>query len=51
MTQRTGGRRVVTNVNLSLDGHHVGPDPRDMGWVTPFHSRGAFKINPMQADR
>lgn len=37
MTAQTDGRRVVTNMNLSLDGHYVGPgDPPDMGWVMPY---------------
>ncbi|MFF3442067.1 dihydrofolate reductase family protein [Streptosporangium sp. NPDC002721] len=37
MTQQTGGRRVVANMNLSLDGRYAGPgDPTDMGWVMPY---------------
>jgi len=36
MTQRTDGRRVVTNMSLSLDGHYARPDPLDMGWVMPY---------------
>jgi dihydrofolate reductase len=37
MTEQTGGRRVVTNMSLSLDGHYAGPDdPQDMGWVMPY---------------
>ena len=37
MTQPTGGRRVVTNMSLSLDGHCARPgDPMDMGWVMPY---------------
>lgn len=37
MTEPTGGRRVVTNMNLSLDGHYAAPDdPIDMGWVMPY---------------
>ena len=37
MTEQTGGRRVVTNMSLSLDGHYGGPDdPEDMGWVMPY---------------
>jgi dihydrofolate reductase len=37
MTERTGGRRVVTNLALSLDGRYARPDnPGDMGWVMPF---------------
>ena len=28
MTQQTGGRRVVTNMSLSLDGHYAGPTTR-----------------------
>ena len=37
MTQQTAGRRVVTNMSLSLDGHYAEPDnPQDMGWVMPY---------------
>ena len=36
MTQQTGGRRVVTNMALSLDGHYAATDPMDMGWVMPY---------------
>ncbi|WP_433475908.1 dihydrofolate reductase family protein [Spirillospora sp. CA-142024] len=37
MTEQTGGRRVVTNMSLSLDGHYAGPDdPQDMSWVMPY---------------
>jgi dihydrofolate reductase len=36
MTQQTGGRRVVTTMNLSIDGHYAKPDPLDMGWVLPY---------------
>lgn len=36
MTTQTAGRRVVTNMALSLDGHYAGHDPRDMGWVMPY---------------
>lgn len=36
MTQHTGGRRVVTNIALSLDGHYAKPEPMDMGWVMPY---------------
>ncbi|WP_026531616.1 dihydrofolate reductase family protein [Arthrobacter sp. H41] len=37
MTAQTGGRRVVTNMSLSLDGHYAAPDdPLDMGWVMPY---------------
>ncbi|TDC73466.1 dihydrofolate reductase family protein [Actinomadura sp. 7K507] len=36
MTEQSGGRRVVTNMNLSLDGYYAGPDPQDMGWVMPY---------------
>ncbi len=36
MTEQTGGRRVVTNMSLSLDGHYAAPDPTDMGWVMPY---------------
>jgi dihydrofolate reductase len=35
-TARTGLRRVVTNMSLSLDGHYAVPDPLDMGWVLPY---------------
>lgn len=31
------GRRVVTNMNLTLDGRYAGPGgPGDMGWVMPY---------------
>lgn len=31
------GRRVVTNIALSLDGRYAAPDdPIDMGWVMPY---------------
>ncbi|MFE0172202.1 dihydrofolate reductase family protein [Streptomyces sp. NPDC059002] len=37
MTTQTGGRRVVTNMALSLDGHYARPDrPEDMSWVMPY---------------
>jgi dihydrofolate reductase len=36
VTEQTGGRRVVTNMALSLDGHYAGRDPGDMGWVMPY---------------
>jgi dihydrofolate reductase len=36
MTEQTNGRRVVTNMSLSLDGHYAKPDPMDMGWVMPY---------------
>ncbi|GHE98391.1 dihydrofolate reductase family protein [Streptomyces fumanus] len=37
MTQQTAGRRVVTNMSLSLDGHYAKPgNPLDMGWVMPY---------------
>ncbi|GAA1559072.1 dihydrofolate reductase family protein [Kribbella sancticallisti] len=37
MTDQTGGRRVVTNIALSLDGHYAAPaDPLDMSWVMPY---------------
>ncbi|MFE9835394.1 dihydrofolate reductase family protein [Streptomyces sp. NPDC005551] len=36
MTEQTGGRRVVTNMSLSLDGHYARRDPRDMGWMMPY---------------
>jgi dihydrofolate reductase len=36
MTQPTG-RRVVTNIALSLDGRYAAPDnPVDMSWVVPY---------------
>lgn len=35
MTQQTG-RKVVTNMSLSLDGHYAAPDPLDMSWVLPY---------------
>ncbi|QDQ15522.1 dihydrofolate reductase family protein [Streptomyces spectabilis] len=37
MSEQTAGRRVVTNMALSLDGHYARPDtPVDMGWVMPY---------------
>ncbi|MDX6371353.1 MAG: hypothetical protein QOD98_341 [Nocardioidaceae bacterium] len=37
MTEQNGGRRVVTNIALSLDGHYAAPDdPIDMSWVVPY---------------
>ncbi|MGW1340592.1 dihydrofolate reductase family protein [Kribbella sp. NPDC002412] len=37
MTEQTSGRRVVTSINLSLDGHYDGPGaPTDMRWVLPY---------------
>ena len=37
MTEQTGGRRVVTNMSLSLDGRYAAPDnPVDMRWVMPY---------------
>ncbi|MFG2648122.1 dihydrofolate reductase family protein [Streptomyces sp. NPDC048436] len=36
MTEQSGGRRVVTNMSLSLDGHYAGRDPLDMSWVMPY---------------
>ena len=37
MTQQTGGRRVVTNIALSLDGRYAkADDPVDMSWVMPY---------------
>ncbi|GAA3218887.1 dihydrofolate reductase family protein [Actinocorallia longicatena] len=37
MTEKTGGRRVVTNISLSLDGRYAAPEnPLDMGWVMPY---------------
>jgi dihydrofolate reductase len=36
MTEQSGGRRVVTNISLSLDGHYAGRDPLDMSWVMPY---------------
>jgi dihydrofolate reductase len=35
MTAQTGRRRVVTNMNLSLDGRYARRDPLDMSWVLP----------------
>jgi dihydrofolate reductase len=35
MTEQSG-RRVVTNMSLSLDGHYAAADPLDMGWVMPY---------------
>ena len=36
MNEQTGGRRVVTNMSLSIDGHYAKPDPLDMSWVMPY---------------
>lgn len=37
MTEHSGGRRVVTNMALSIDGRYAGPGgPEDMGWVMPY---------------
>lgn len=36
MTEQTGGRRVVTNAALSLDGRYAKADPTDMSWVMPY---------------
>ncbi|WP_328583493.1 dihydrofolate reductase family protein [Streptomyces sp. NBC_00370] len=37
MTEQTTGRRVVTNMSLSLDGRYAGPgDAQDMSWVMPY---------------
>ena len=37
MTEQTGGRRVVANIALSLDGRYAAPDnPVDMSWVVPY---------------
>ena len=37
MTEQTGGRRVVANIAISLDGHYAAPDnPIDMSWVVPY---------------
>ncbi|AXE90911.1 dihydrofolate reductase family protein [Streptomyces sp. Go-475] len=37
MTAQLTGRRVVTNLALSLDGHYAAPDnPQDMSWVMPY---------------
>ncbi|MEU4606236.1 dihydrofolate reductase family protein [Kribbella sp. NPDC023972] len=37
MTEQTGSRRVVTSMNLSLDGHYDAPGaPTDMRWVLPY---------------
>ncbi|MFC9285006.1 dihydrofolate reductase family protein [Streptomyces collinus] len=37
MTELSAGRRVVTNLALSLDGRYAKPDnPQDMSWVMPY---------------
>ncbi|AQZ61535.1 unnamed protein product [[Actinomadura] parvosata subsp. kistnae] len=37
MTQQSTGRRVVTNMSLSLDGRYARQDdPADMSWVMPY---------------
>lgn len=36
-TRQTDGRRIVTNIALSLDGRYAKPDdPIDMSWVMPY---------------
>lgn len=36
MTQHTG-RRVITNLSLTIDGRYAGPGgPQDIGWVMPY---------------
>lgn len=36
MNEQTGGRRIVTNMSISLDGRYAAPDPLDMSWVMPY---------------
>jgi dihydrofolate reductase len=37
VTEQTAGRRIVTNMSLSLDGHYAAPEnPIDMSWVMPY---------------
>jgi dihydrofolate reductase len=37
VTEQTGGRRVVANIALSLDGRYAAPEnPVDMSWVVPY---------------
>ncbi|MEU8131998.1 dihydrofolate reductase family protein [Streptodolium elevatio] len=36
MTQQSTGRRVVTNMSLSIDGRYAKTDPLDMSWVMPY---------------
>jgi dihydrofolate reductase len=37
MTEQTDGRRIVTNIALSLDGRYARSDnPLDMSWVMPY---------------
>ncbi|MFI1582434.1 dihydrofolate reductase family protein [Embleya sp. NPDC020630] len=37
MSTQTAGRRIVTNIALSLDGRYARPDaPEDMSWVMPY---------------
>ena len=37
MTEQNGGRRVVTNIAVSLNGRYAAPDnPVDMSWVVPY---------------
>ncbi|MFD2795495.1 dihydrofolate reductase family protein [Promicromonospora vindobonensis] len=36
MSEQMGGRRVVTNMSISLDGRYAAADPLDMGWVLPY---------------
>ncbi|MFI7064302.1 dihydrofolate reductase family protein [Kribbella sp. NPDC050124] len=36
MTEQTSGRRVVTNMSLSIDGRYAKTDPLDMSWVLPY---------------
>lgn len=39
----TTGRRVVTNMSLSLDGHYAAADPLDMSWVLPYATTDAAR--------
>ncbi|MGW2778951.1 dihydrofolate reductase family protein [Streptomyces olivaceoviridis] len=43
MTEQTTGRRVVTNMALSLDGRYAGSDPQDMSWVMPYAVTGVAR--------
>ncbi len=37
VTEHPGGRRIVTNISLSLDGRCAAPgDSQDMSWVMPY---------------
>ncbi|MEU6860495.1 dihydrofolate reductase family protein [Glycomyces sp. NPDC046736] len=37
MSQHTNGRKVIANINISIDGRYAAPEnPIDMSWVIPY---------------